>query len=117
MINSRDSVTDNFNERMYKIPFDIGAFVKNNDTNELFKVIEYIINNKGFSARILHIEKENISGAGPFKVIDMKNKGEEISISINELTQNYAKSAFSYIVPISTINNQREGKGISFTKK
>ncbi len=115
MINSRDSAIDNFDEKMYLIPFNIGTFLTNNETNELFKVVEYIINSYGIFTHIMHIEKGNISGTGPFKVVDMRNQGEVISISTNELTENYTKSAFSYIVPKN--NKQNDDKGISFIKK
>ncbi len=115
MINSRDSAADNFNEKVYVIPFNIGTFLTENETNELFKVLEYIINSRGFFSRIQHIERENVSGTGPFKVVDMRNQGEVISIPTNELTENYTKSAFSYIVPKN--NKQSDDKGISFIKK
>lgn len=111
MINSRDSVEDNFNERVYLIPFNIGTFITNNDTNEVFKVLEYIINSNGFSARIMYIEKDNIFGNGLFRKIDINNNGEEKLVLVSELTKNYKKSPFSYIVP-KNINN-----GTFITKK
>jgi len=114
MINSRDFLGDNFNERTYVIPFSIGAFITNNETNELFRVLEYIIDSKGFFAHIQHKEKENIFGAGPFKVISMENKGEETVIPINELTENYKKSVFSYIIPKNY--KQSDNKRRSFIK-